>query len=82
MSHEHNITGTSEEAYPSKRAYFQPKLAKFLKEEGVYKEAVEATKSEEQERWNNSLAGAFSWIDTAQGHSFWSKLNKKYEGRI
>ena len=75
-----NISGTSEEAYPVKRAYFQPKLSAFLKENGHYERALELAKSDkDKKKWNKDLTLAFSWFRTDEGYVYWEEVQKEFE---
>jgi len=68
------------EKYPKKRAYAHPKLAKFLKEKGVYKQFVNNCKEQNNERFNTDISRAFIWDKTKEGDVFWSELDIDFEG--
>ena len=76
------ITGTEAEAHLSKRAWFQPELAKFLKEKGLYKEAVRYVKAWRRgKKWNYSLFFAFPWVKTDEGYVVWENLYNEFNSR-
>jgi len=67
------------EKYPKKRAYAHPKLAKFLKEKGVYKRFVNNCKEQNKERFNTDISEAFVWFKTKEGSDYWNNLWVEHE---
>lgn len=73
------------EKYPKKRAYAQPRLAKFLKENNAYDLFRESCKAQQERspkgwlaRWNEDLNGAFSWAGSNEGYLYWEMLNEEF----
>ena len=79
-------SGTEREAYPSKRAWAQPKLKEFLDAKGVYPQFVQECKDSTDTRvfdkatkWNNDISEAFSWAHSKEGYEFWRKLDNEFD---
>ena len=73
-------TGTELEAYPSKRAWAQPKLKEFLDAKGVYENFVTNSKKDKLgKKWNHSIVDAFTWVRTDEGYTFWENLQDEFD---
>ena len=73
-----NLSGTDGEKYLSRRAWATPELKTRLDELGLYKQYVANCKKPDcgfSGRFHTSIATAFSWIESNEGITFWSKLS-------